>query len=263
MEKFLSMVQNLTLSKLIPCLVVLVVGFSAIKILSKLFEKGLARSKLDKNIHGFLKTLFRLLLTFLVILIAASSLGIDVSSLIAVLSVASLAVSLAVQDSLANLAGGIMILATHPFSVGDWVELGGNSGSVIEVGLSHTTLRTADNKIVFVPNKDVAASRITNYSQEDTRRVDLTFTASYDSQTDAVIAALTEAASVSTILPEKEVFVRVKTYKESDIEYVVRVWTKNADYWDTWFAITENVKKVFDRDGIAMTYPHTIVHLEK
>lgn len=259
----LDILKNLTLKSLIPCVLVLIVGFAVVKILNGIFAKALNKSKLDKNLHTFLKTIFKILLSAIVVLIAASMLGVDVTSLIAVLSVASLAVSLAVQDTLANVAGGIMVLASKPFTVGDYVEAGANSGTVISVGLSYTTLRTPDNKVVYIPNKDVATSRVVNYSTEDKRRVDLSFTASYDCATEKVIEALTEAAQVSYLLPEEPVFIRLKEYKESDIEYVVRVWVKNADYWNAYFEITENVRKTFEEKGIIMTYPHTIVHLEK
>ena len=263
MDTILSYLQKLPLRDIITCILVLLIGFTVAKILNRLFARGLNRSQLDKSLHTFLKALFKILLYVIVVLTAASSLGVDVTSLIALLSVASLAISLAVQDTLANVAGGIMILSSHPFGIGDWVEVGGNSGSVEKVGLSYTTLRTGDNKIVYIPNKDVATSRVVNYSTEDARRVDLSFTASYDSDVDTVIEALTEAASLPLCLPEKPVFVRVMEYKESDIQYVVRVWVKNADYWDAYFAITQNVKKIFDEKGVTMTYPHTIVHLEK
>jgi len=259
----IDMLKNLTFKSLIPCVLVLIVGFAVVKILNKFFAKALTKSKLDKSLHTFLKTLFKILLSAIVVLVAASTLGIDVTSLVALLSVASLAVSLAVQDTLANVAGGIMVLTSHPFTVGDFVEVGGNSGTVEAVGISYTTLRTPDNKIVYIPNKDIATSRVVNYSKEDKRRVDLSFTASYDSPVETVIEALTEAASVSYCLPGESVFVKVGEYKESDISYTVRIWVKNADYWDAYFTVIENVKKVFDEKGVIMTYPHTIVHLEK
>lgn len=263
MANITAFLANLTLASLLPCVLILVVGYFAVKILTQFFAKALERSKLDKSLHKFLLTTLRLLMMAIVVLIAASALGIDVTSLIAVLSVASLAVSLAVQDSLANVAGGIMVLTSHPFTVGDYVEVGGNSGAVESVGLAYTSLKTADNKVVFVPNKDIAASRIVNYSREDRRRVDLTFTASYDSPMETVVGALTEAATIPEVLEGTNIFVRAKEYRESDIEYVVRVWVKNGDYWNAYFTIVENVKKVFDAKGVVMTYPHTIVHLEK
>ena len=267
MSEFFAPILNffgsLALHNVIPCVIILIAGYFGVNILIKLFTKGLEKSKMDKSLHGFLTTALRILLIVLVLLIAASSLGINVSSLIAVFSVASLAVSLAVQDSLANIAGGIMVLTTHPFTVGDYVSAGGSDGTVEKVGLAYTTLRTPDNKIIFVPNKDMASSRITNFSREDKRRVDLTFTASYDSPVETVIAALTEAATVPTLLEGEPVFVKVSEYKESDIQYTVRVWTANADYWTTYFNIVANVKTVFDAKGVQMSYPHTVVHLEK
>lgn len=254
---------GLALRNVIPCIIILGAGYFGIKLIIQMFTKGLEKSKLDKSLHGFLTTALRILLVVLVLLIAASSLGIDVTSLIAVFSVASLAVSLAVQDSLANIAGGIMVLTSHPFTVGDYVAAGGSEGSVEKVGLAYTTLRTPDNKIVFIPNKDMASSRISNFSREGKRRVDLTFTASYDSPVDTVIAALTEAATVPALLEGETPFVKVSEYKESDIQYTVRVWVATADYWDTYFAIIANVKTVFDAKGVQMSYPHTVVHLEK
>ncbi len=254
---------GLALRNVLPCIVILAAGYFGVQIILKLFAKGLEKSKLDKSLHGFLITTLRILLFVLVLLIAASSLGVDVTSLIAVFSVASLAVSLAVQDSLANIAGGIMVLASKPFTIGDYVQAGGNEGTVENVGLSYTTLRTGDCKIVFVPNKDMATSRICNYTRTGKRRVDLTFTASYDSPVETVIEALTEAATVPTLLPGEAVFVKVSEYQESDIKYVVRVWVATADYWDTYFAIIANVKKSFDAKGVEMSYPHTVVHLEK
>ena len=254
---------NLALRNILPCIIILVGGYFIVKILTRLFGKGLSRSHLDKNIHAFLKTTFKILLYILLLLIAASSLGIDVTSLIAVFSVASLALSLAVQDSLANIASGIVLLASHPFSVGDFVEVGGHSGTVEKVGLAYTCLRTPDNKIVYVPNKDVANSRISNYSAEEKRRVDLNFSAAYTSDPEAVISALKEAANLPLLIKGEEIFAKISEYKDSSIQYTVRVWVKTEDYWTAYFTIIENVKKVFDDKGVIMTYPHTIVHLEK
>lgn len=262
-KPILNFFGSLALRNVIPCVIILVAGYFGVQILVKMFTKGLEKSKMDKSLHNFLTTALKILLIVLVLLIAASSLGINVSSLIAVFSVASLAVSLAVQDSLANIAGGIMVLTAHPFTVGDYVAAGGSEGTVEKVGLAYTTLRTPDNKVIFVPNKDMASSRIVNYSREEKRRVDLTFTASYDSPVETVLQALTEAATVSTLLPDEPVFVKVSEYKESDIQYTVRVWVATADYWGTYFNIIANVKTVFDAKGVQMTYPHTVVHLEK
>ena len=254
---------TLTLSSILPAVIIFVAGIFIVKALLKLFDKLISRSKLNKSMHGFIRAAMKILLWVLLILIVASTLGIDVTSLIALLSVASLAVSLAVQDSLANIAGGIMVLTSHPFQAGDYVSLGGVEGTVTEVGLVHTTLSTVDNKIIFVPNSEAASSKIVNYTKAGKRRVDLTFTASYDSPVEKVKQALTEAATLPCLLPGEDLFVKVRAYKESDIEYTVRAWVATADYWSAYFAILENVKNAFDAHGVVMTYPHTIVHLEK
>lgn len=263
MAEVKAFLATLTVGRVLPSLLILVAGAFIIKGITKVFDKLIARSKLNKSFHAFIKAALKILLWVLLILIAASSLGIDVTSLIAVLSVASLAVSLAVQDSLANVAGGIMVLTSHPFEVGHYVSLGGVEGTVTEVGLVHTTLTTPDNKIIYVPNSEAASSKIVNYTKEGKRRVDLTFTASYDSHPDTVKQALTEAASLPCLLEGEPMFVKITEYKESDIAYTVRVWVATADYWDAYFTILENVKKSFDAHGVVMTYPHTIVHLEK
>ena len=264
MEKIKEFLANFSLQKLIPGVLIFFIGLFVRKALVKLFDRALAKSKVDKSLHGFLHSLFNILMWFILILIVASSFGIDVTSLIAMLSVVSLALSLSVQDALSNIAGGIMVLTAHPFKVGDWVELGnGNSGSVLSVGLVYTKLQTVDNKIVNVPNSIVATTSLTNYSTEEKRRVCINVSASYDCAVEDVKAALTEAAKLDSILTDEEIFVRVNSYRENDIEYVIRVWTKCENYWTAYFGLMENIKKVFDQKNIKMSYPHTIVHLEK
>ena len=263
MEAVSGVLATVTISSLLPAILVFLIGIFIVKALIKLFDRIIARSRFNKSIHGFLRAAVKILLWALLILIVASTLGIDVTSLVAILSVASLAVSLAVQDSLANVAGGIMILSSHPFRVGDYVELSGVEGTVSEVGLVHTRLTTPDNKIIFVPNSEAASSKIVNYTQEGKRRVDLSFTASYDSPVDAVKAALAEAAAIPQLLEGEPVFIKVSAYEASEIRYNVRVWVATGDYWDAYFTILENVKAVFDANGVVMTYPHTVVHLEQ
>ncbi|MCI8524739.1 MAG: mechanosensitive ion channel family protein [Oscillospiraceae bacterium] len=262
MESIKAFFASLTLERLAPALLVLAVGLLAAKALIKLFEKLLARSKIDKTIHGFLRAAFKILLYSIVVLMILGALNVDTSSLIAILSVTSLAVSLAVQGALSNVAGGIMILTTHPFHVGDWVELGGTAGTIDAIGMSYTTLVTADQKKIFVPNSDLSASRIVNYTMAGRRRVDLTFTASYDDAVEAVKAALLKAAVLPQVHADPPPFVAVSRYGDHAIEYVLRVWTAAADYWDVYYGVTENVKICFDEAGITMTYPHLNVHME-
>ena len=257
-----SFFASLTLQRLVPALIICVVGFLAVKGFMKLFNRILARSKVDPTIHGFLRASFRVLLTAIVVLMVVSSLGLDATSLVAVLSVASLAISLAVQGALSNIAGGLMILTTHPFRVGDWVEIAGIAGTVSEIGTSYTKLVTGDRKEIFVPNSEISATKIINYTMAGSRRVDLTFSASYDDDIETVKAALRKAADLPQVLAEPAPFFSVSSYGDSAISYIVRVWTASGDYWDVYYAITENVKACFDEAGISMTYPHLNVHLD-
>lgn len=249
--------------KLLPALIALVVGLLAAKIFCNLFDKMLAKSKLDSSLHAFVRSTFHILLYVIVGLIVAGTIGFNVSSLVALLSVFSLAFSLAVQNALANIAGGIQVLSTRPFHVGDFVEVGDVSGTVEEIRMVYTVISTIDNKRVFMPNSDVAAACITNYTAEGKRRVDFVFSVAYGSEIAAVKAALRRCADIETVLKEPEPFVALQAYKDSCIDYVLRVWCKTEDYWPTYFAIQENAQGEFDAAGIEMTYPHLNVHLDK
>ncbi len=254
--------STLSIEKLLPALLVLVAGLIIAKLLCKLFDRVLNRSKVEKSLHGFLRSLFHILLYVIVGLIVASTLGLNVSSLVAILSVVSLAISLAVQGTLANIAGGIQILTAHPFQVGDYVEIADTDGTVAEIGMIYTRLTTVDNKGIFLPNSDVASSKIINYTAEGKRRVDLSFSASYDCTTADVRAALLRATQVPGVLSDPAPETYVKEYEESSISYVLRVWTLTEDYWDVYFQVTENVRTEFDNAGLSMTYPHLNVHLD-
>ena len=196
-------------------------------------------------------------------LMVAAKLGVDVTGIVALASVLSLAVSLAVQDALSNVIGGFTLLNTRPFVAGDFVEIAGQSGTVREVGLAYTKLNTGDNKQVSIPNSAVVAAQIVNYSANGTRRVDITVSASYDAPIEQVLEALKEAAQVPTKLEEKESFAAVKHYGDSAIEYVLQVWSTADDYWTTLFTVNKRIKDVFDEKGISMTYPHLNVHLDQ
>ena len=242
-------------------IVLAVVCIIIVKQLLKVVGKMLERSKIDKSLHVFIKSVVKVLLYFLVVLIVADSLGIDVTSLIAVLSVAGLAVSLAVQGSLSNVAGGLVILTTKPFAVGDFIECGANSGVVKEIGLMSTKIMTGDNKKIIIPNSDISGARIVNYSSEGKRRVDLTFEASYDAPIETVKAALAEAVKNTADALTDDVFIRLSAYKDSSIEYTVRVWCENKDYWQVHFDLLEEGKKAFDRYNVELSYPHMNVHM--
>lgn len=253
--------STISFSRILPAIITFVISYFVLKIVVKVVGNLLDRTPMEKTIVRFIRSSLRIVMWVLISVITASALGIDTTSMVALISVASLAVSLAVQGALSNLAGGVTLLSTHPFRVGDFVEVGGVSGTVREIGMTYTTLTTADQKEIFVPNSEVSSSKIINYTMVGTRRVDLNFTASYDDDVETVKAALRKAADLPQVLEDPPLFVAVSKYGDSAIEYVLRAWTSSEDYWDVYYRIIENVKVCFDEAGITMTYPHLNVHL--
>ena len=258
LQKFLN---SISLTKWVTAAVLLAVCLLVTKLILKGQDKILGRSKLDKSLHGLTRSFTKILLLFITVMVVAGSLGIDTSSLLAVLSVAGLAASLALQDSLSNLASGINILLTKPFVVGDFVTAGTYSGTVQEIRIAYTQLSTPENQVVMIPNRTVTASVIINYSTQSKRRLDLTVSASYDAPTELVLEALREAAAIPQVLPDEPSMFRLSGYGDSAINYLLRVWTTTADYWDAYFDILERVRTSFEARGIEMTYPHLNVHM--
>lgn len=260
---FFAGLGGFTLATVLPAVILVVIGVLAIRIVMKAVSTALDKSKLEKAAHSLIKSLVQVVLYLLLGLMVASKLGIDVTGIIALASVLSLAVSLAVQDVLANVFGGLTLLYTQPFHSGDYVEIAGQGGTVMEIGLPYTKLLTPDNKEISIPNKSVVSADIVNYTATGKRRVDFTVTASYDSPIPTVLSALRKAAQVPTRLENEELFVAVSNYGDHSIEYVLRVWSTADDYWTTMFAINEQIKKIFDAEGVEMTYPHLNIHLNK
>ncbi len=253
--------HSLTPQKILPALLILAIGFLIVKLLLKLFDRALQRSKLDKTMFTFVKTVMRILLYAILLLVAASALGIDVTSLVAILSVVSLAISLAVQNALSNVVGSVTLLATHPFHVGDYVQIGADAGTVEEITMSYTKIVTPDGRRIYIPNSDAATARICNYSVIGKRRVELYFNAAYSDPVDKVKAALARAIKHPKILEDDEITIVIESYQDSSIRYLVRVWVPSDDYFDVKFALTEAVKRAFDEDGITIPYPQMDVHL--
>ena len=260
---FFASLGGFALHTVLPVVIILVVGILAIRLLLKIVSNALEKTKMEKIAHTLIKSALRIVLYLLLGLIVASKLGIDVTGIVALASVLTLAVSLSVQNALTNLIGGFTLLYTKPFTSGDFVEIAGQSGTVKEIGLTYTKLATGDNKIISIPNSAVVAAEIVNYSVSGTRRVDITVSACYSAPVESVLDALQEAAQVPTILDTPAPFAAVKNYGDSAIEYVLQVWCSSPDYWTTLFDINQNIKKVFDEKNISMTYPHLNVHLDK
>lgn len=249
--------------RLLPAALILFGGFFVIRIIVKLLQKAFGKSSLDQAICSLIISVVRVVLLIVLLLITASSLGIDVSGIVALASVLTLAVSLSVQDALTNLIGGFTLLNTRPFSIGDYVEIAGQGGTVQQVGLTYTKLLTPDRKTVSIPNSSVVSAQIVNYTVDGTRRVDITVNVAYSNDPALVIEALKEAAAVPTVLPDPVPYCALSAYGESTVSYILQVWSGSADYWPTLHAINRNIRTVFQEKGIIMTYPHLNVHIDK
>ena len=261
--KWISSLLAFLAGKALPAVIVLVIGILAITIVMRLLKVALEKSKLEKAAHSLINSVVRVAMYIILALIVASKLGLDVTSVVALASVLTLAVSLALQNALSNLIGGFTLLYTKPFHSGDFVEIAGQSGTVTEIGLTYTKLATADNKVVSIPNSAVVATQIVNYTVSGTRRVQVTVCASYDMMPENVTEALLEAAQIPTVLDTPAPSAALLSYQDSAIEYTLFAWCKSEDYWSTLFELNKNVKTVFAEKGIVMTYPHLNVHLEK
>ena len=252
----------LDLSALFRTALLILAGVVVIRVLLRIVDRMLSRSQNLGSVGGYIRSVVRIALWFLLVLVVADSLGIPVASMIALLSVAGLAVSLALQNTLSNLAGGITLLASKPFTVGDYVEIGSVSGTVSLVGLAYTTLVTVENKEIYIPNSQLSSATIINYTRLGRRRMEITVSASYDAPTEAVKAALSEAvAQFPQILPDPAPEIRLSGYGASGIDYLLRAWTSSGDYWDVYYRLLEAIRPAFARHGVEMPYSQLDVHL--
>ena len=254
--------KDLTLEKVLGVLLLILAGVVIIRLVMGVTDRLLDRAKALSGVRGYLRAVIRGLLWVLLALTVAESLNINVTSIVAMLGVVGIAVSLALQNTLSNLAGGIVLLVTRPFQVGDYVEADGISGTVSAVALSYTTFVTPDNKEIFVPNSQLSTVKIINYNALGRRRLDLKLNASYDAPTARVREAVQETLSaIPGILDDPAPAVYVSEYQSSSIEYLVRLWTLSGDYWDVYYALLEGVREAFSRHGVEMTYDHLNVHI--
>ena len=229
---------------IIPILLVIVISLIVVKALTKLTVKIVEKSKIEKTLHIFVEKVISIILYFIAILIITDMMGIPVTSLLATFSIVGLAASLAIQDTLANLASGVTILATHPFKVDNFIDIGGISGTVMSINLTNTELKTPDNKIIYIPNKQIVSSTIINYSEMPNRRVDLTFNLAYSADGEKIKEIINKAIQKhELILKDEPIFVRTTGYQASGIDYTLRVWAKSGDYWTVYFDLLEGIKK--------------------
>lgn len=261
-ESFGSALAGLTLSTALRALVMLLIGLALVRVLLRLCARLLDRSKSLSPLRAQFLSGLRVLLYLLLALVVLGSLGVEMTSFIALLSVAGLAISLALQTTLSNIAGGVTLLVSKPFTLGDYIEFGDTSGTVAVIGLSHSTLTTPDNKVIHVPNSELCSARITNYNALGRRRIDLSYSTEYDAPTPAVKAALFDAAAAfHQIEDDPAPAVYLTEYGKSSITYLLRFWVKSEDYWDVYYGVQEKVCETFARRGVKMTYEHLNVHV--
>ena len=253
---------DLSLGNIASAAITLILCLLVIRIIKKIFSRILAKSKLEARIQKYILTGVKAVLYVLTALIVIDSLGIPTTSLVALLSVASLGITLAAEDILANLAGGMVLLASHPFNIGDVIEASGVTGTVEDITLNYTRLLTPDGQMVMMPNKTLADSQVTNYSKLGRRRAVILVTASYDAPTETVKAACNQALDMTAnVLRDPAPAVFLNNYKDSSIEYKVVCWASTDAYWDVYFALNENLRTAFANNNVEMTYNHLNVHV--
>jgi len=246
----------------VTAIVVFFVGKWVVNLVVKGLMKAMEKGDMDITLRRFVSNLARMALMLFVIIAAIHQLGIQTASLIALLGAAGLAVGLALQGSLSNFAAGVLIVLFRPYKVGDWIEGGGVSGAVEEVQILTTVLKTGDNKRVIIPNSQIMGSTITNYSANETRRVDLVVGVSYSDDLDKVRKELEGlVAADERILKDPAVTIAVSELADSSVNFVLRPWVKTADYWGVYFDLTEAIKKRFDKVGISIPFPQQDVYL--
>lgn len=267
MEKILMKIQELFAVfglKVIAAIVIIVLGRWAAKLIRNITQKIMKKSKIDATLISFVGNLLYVILLIFVILAALGQLGIQTTSLIAIIGAAGLAIGLALQGSLANFAAGILMIIFRPFKVGDFIEGAGVSGIVEEIQIFTTKLKTLDNKMIIIPNAKLTDDNILNYSAKEIRRIDLIFGVSYSDDIDKVRRVILEVLSKDErILQDPGPTVGVIELADSSVNFAVKPWVKTPDYWNVYFDVTENVKKAFDAQNICIPFPQQDVHLYK
>ena len=241
---------------------ILIIGRQVVKILIKVISTALERSNTEDTVRIFVTNLLNTLLMIVVFIAAINQLGIQTTSIIAVLGAAGLAIGLALQGSLSNFAAGILIVIYRPYKVGDYIQADNHLGTVDDIQIFSTVLKTPDNKLVIVPNGSIMNGSIVNFSTQDKRRVDIIASCSYEDDIDKVKSVLADILSKDDrILNEPKPRIAVSELADSSVNFIVRPWVKNSDYIDVYYSLLEEIKKRFDQEGIAIPYPQTDVHI--
>ena len=264
MEAVWEFLKQIPLQKVIAVICLFAASMLATKLILVFVDKFIKRSKMDALVSKILRIIIKILLLFTVCIIVLSSLGISVSSLIATLSVVGVAFSLAIQGFLSNVFGGIQIISNQPFKIGDYVEAGGESGTVREVGLFYTKLDTPDKKLIQIPNSQIANDSIINYSNAANRRVEFTVCVSYDNSVEEVREVMLGLLNEHPLVLQEEGLApvaHVKEFRDNDICYTARAWCENKNYWTVYFDVMDAIKPTFEAKGLSFSYPHVNVHM--
>ena len=266
-EQIISQINELVISygpRLVGAIAVWIIGSWIIKALTGGFNRVMEKNQTDASLKPFLKKLFSTLLKVLLAVSVLGMLGVEMTSFIAILGAAGLAVGMALSGTLQNFAGGVMILLFKPFKVGDVLEAQGFLGKVHEIQIFNTILKTPDNKTIIIPNGGLSTSSMTNYSTEPQRRVDWTFGIGYGDDVDKAKAVIKELCDQdSRILKDPELFIAVSELADSSVNFAVRAWVNAEDYWDVFFDLNEKIYKTFDQKGLNIPYPQMDVHVHQ
>ncbi len=250
--------------RIIGALIVLVVGLYVIKRLKKVLSTALGKSKIDDTLKPFLVSLAAAALKVLLVIVVLGMLSVNTSSFVAIIGASSLAIGLAFQGTLSNLAGGVLLLTLRPFKVGDFITAVGHSGTVEAIHVFNTILVTPDNKVISIPNGNLSNTSVINFSQKSTRRVDLNFGVGYEQDISKVKDVLTEICTSHELIHQDPApFIKVSEHADSAVIFVVRVWTDSANFWAVHFDLMETVKKRFDQEGISIPFPQMDIHMDK
>ncbi|WP_300702580.1 mechanosensitive ion channel domain-containing protein [Bacteroides sp.] len=247
--------------RIIGAIIIFVVGRILISFLKKILAKLLTKRHIDPGIQSFVKSLTNILLTILLIIAVIGKLGVETTSFAALLASAGVAIGMALSGNLQNFAGGLIVLLFRPFKVGDWIEYLNVSGTVREIQIFHTILTTADNKVIYIPNGAVSSGTVTNYSREETRRVEWVIGVDYGEDYGRVEETVRGIlAKDKRVLNDPAPFIALHALSASSVNVVVRVWVNSSDYWSVYFDINKEIYTVFNKEGINFPFPQLTVH---
>lgn len=262
MEKVMEQVWKYV-PNIVETLAILVVGWWIISILKKGLKRGLKKTKLDPAAHKMIVQIAVILLRIILFIMVLGQLGVNTTSVITMIGAAGLAVSLALQSSLSNLAGGVLILVSHPFGKGDYIEANGVSGTVDNISLWNTRLFTPDNKSIYIPNGELSGAKVTNYSSQATRRLDIVVPIGYNDDVVLVKDVIKNILNENVLaMKDPEPVIGVANFGASAIDMVVKVWVGTDDYWPLHYQLHESIKKAFDDKGITIPYQQMDIHVK-